>query len=223
MAVFKYRDLAIGVPQVVVVEDPDTGEFADGRLEVRQGPWVAGDEFVRWHVVTTLGDAHRHALLRDLRTGNANEAQDYRVSPSRRVFQERQLVAHRIGKDGLKHETLPLIHQCASQGSGHPRGDVNSYSNKSYLIHGWHHMTAVRLDEALQIFIDGELAGQSHSNQPLDDQNYDLLLGRMHPLEHDHDARQWSGALDEIAIYDRALSAGEVMRHYRAAERIQLK
>jgi hypothetical protein len=102
-------------------------------------------------------------------------------------------------------------------------GGGNSYSNKSHLIHGWHHMTAVRSDGVLQIFVDGELAGQSHSNQPLDDQNYDLLLGRMHPLEDDFDARQWSGALDEIAIYDRALSADEVMRHYRAAEQIQLK
>jgi len=102
-------------------------------------------------------------------------------------------------------------------------GGVNSYSNISHLIHRWHHMTVVRLDGVLQIFVDGELAGQSNSNQPLDDQNYDLLLGRMHPLEHDFDARQWSGALDEIAIYDRALSADEVMRHYRAAEGIQLK
>jgi hypothetical protein len=44
-ALFKHRDLAIRCPQIVVVEDPDMRQFADGALQIRKGARVAGDEF----------------------------------------------------------------------------------------------------------------------------------------------------------------------------------
>jgi hypothetical protein len=41
---FKHRDLAIRCPQIIVVEDPDIGQFAEGGLEIGEGPWVTGDQ-----------------------------------------------------------------------------------------------------------------------------------------------------------------------------------
>ena len=123
-ALFINRHLAEGFTQIIIVENPDIGQFAHGGLEIGKGARVTGDEFVRWHVVTTLGDAHRHALLRHFRAGNPDEAQDHRVSACRGVFQESELVACRIGKDRFEDKAFSLLHQRITQCFGHSCGGV---------------------------------------------------------------------------------------------------
>jgi len=95
-------------------------------------------------------------------------------------------------------------------------GGVNCYSSNSYLIHKWHHVVTVKKSGLLQVFIDGELASESGSFTSPDEKNYFLIVGRMHDLNSDLDARQWSGAIDEVSIYDRAMTAEEVKRHFQA-------
>ncbi len=52
-----------------------------------------------------------------------------------------------------------------------------------------------------------------------DTEGYKLLLGRLHTLANGTDARPWSGAIDEVSLYDHALGSEEIKRHYQAAKR----
>lgn len=97
-------------------------------------------------------------------------------------------------------------------------GGVNVYSDRSHLVHRWYHLVAVRGSESLRIFIDGELTAETLFDGLYDQKTYRFLIGRMHALRNP-DTRQWSGAVDEAALYDRALNAGEIREHYQAVER----
>ena len=110
--------------QVVVVEDERIREFAESGLEIGQGAGETGDEFHGRHVVATLGNAHGDALFGYGRPGNPDEAEHHGVAGFRRLLQESQFVAHRIGEDGFEHEAFALLHQLTSEGVGHLRGGV---------------------------------------------------------------------------------------------------
>ena len=99
------------------------------------------------------------------------------------------------------------------------RGGVNTYSSTSHLIHGWHHIIVVNSQGSFRIYVDGEISGESQAPEIFDAERYHLLLGRLYILDDEIDARPWSGAIDEVALYDHALSAEEIREHHRAASR----
>ena len=97
------RDLPKRRAQIVVVENPDVRHDTDRRAQVGERARVAGDELIRRHVVTALGDAHGDAFLGNLRAGNSDETEHHVVAVAGRFLQERKFVAHRIGEHGFKH------------------------------------------------------------------------------------------------------------------------
>jgi hypothetical protein len=99
-------------------------------------------------------------------------------------------------------------------------GGVNAYSASAYLIHRWHHIVVAKGDERLRIYLDGELSGESEVAESVDGQSYKLLIGRLHLRPDDGDARPWSGAIDEVALYDRVLQIDEIRRHFQASGRV---
>lgn len=99
------------------------------------------------------------------------------------------------------------------------QGGVNAYSEAAYLIHRWHHIVVVKASERFQIYVDGELSGESQPADIFDEERYSLLLGRLHPLANSVDSRPLSGAIDELALYRHALEQEEIRRHYQASQR----
>lgn len=95
-------------------------------------------------------------------------------------------------------------------------GGTNSYSRESHLLNRWVHIAAVRTEQHLRLFVDGQISDEIEINLPFDDSSYNLLLARLHSL-NEIDQRQWVGGIDEVAVYQRALSASEIERHYQAA------
>ena len=83
-------------------------------------------ELVVGDIMTALRDAHRHALRRLIGAGEADVTQHDDVAASSGFFQERDLVAHRIGEDRLEDETLPTPDQRPSQGIRQTRRLVRS-------------------------------------------------------------------------------------------------
>ena len=63
-------------------------------------------------------------MLGDFRSGNSNETQDDGIAGIDRCFQKSKFVPHRIRKDDLENETLPLFHQLLPQTVGHARARV---------------------------------------------------------------------------------------------------
>ncbi len=66
--------------------------------------------------MTALRNAHRHTLCGLIGAGEADVTHHDDVAAPSGFCQKRDLVAHRIGENGLKDETLPTPDQCLLQG-----------------------------------------------------------------------------------------------------------
>jgi sialidase-1 len=69
----------------------------------------------------------------------------------------------------------------------------------------WHHIAVRRSGTLFEIFIDGLLAGSETSSISIPDVAHPLRLGESEGFELD-------GFLDEVAIYNRALTDGEIQQ-----------
>lgn len=77
----------------------------------------------------------------------------------------------------------------------------------------WYHVVGVRGSNSAQLYINGTLAQQASINFASDYGNYPLYLGTSgHPA---YDGRL-KGQLDEVTLYQRALSASEITALYAA-------
>lgn len=72
----------------------------------------------------------------------------------------------------------------------------------------WHHVVLTYDGERARLFVDGERVGQ------VDGVFSPRTDGPVNVGMHVDDERHLIGAIDEVAIYDRALSASEIRRHH---------
>jgi hypothetical protein len=108
------------------------------------------------------------------------------------------------------HGSLRLL-QRVPAGFG---GGINAFSDLSYTPGHWHHIVAQNTGKNLQLWIDGKLAGVA-AMPPMQPANpCEILLGRLSRSEKLSDARPFRGRIDEVALYERALSPGEIARHH---------
>ena len=106
---------------------------------------------------------------------------------------------------------------------GHEYGKGNNlraYSQAVIHPHKWYHIAAVRDAKAMTIryYINGMPSGDpiSYRDKHENAQGGDVggvTIGRLGQF----DSRYFQGLLDEIAVYDHALSGDRIMAHYRAA------
>ncbi|HTL54262.1 MAG TPA: LamG-like jellyroll fold domain-containing protein [Candidatus Limnocylindrales bacterium] len=77
----------------------------------------------------------------------------------------------------------------------------------------WYHVAAVRGSDFIQLFVNGRLVGQTGVSFPQDYGSFPLFFGSSGQSYWD---RKFAGLLDEISLYDRALSASEISAIYAA-------
>lgn len=102
-----------------------------------------------------------------------------------------------------------------------PSLGVNLSSSRIYVPCRWTHLVAQRDGDRLQLFVDGELASETYLDPSQSIGPSHVLMGRL--VTPDFMApgkmlRLFRGGLDEVALYDRALTAEEI-RNHRAAVR----
>lgn len=73
----------------------------------------------------------------------------------------------------------------------------------------WHYLTGIVNVDIKQLYVDGELVMEEAYTGPMASDSSETDIG------HASDGG-FVGTIDEVAIYDRALSAGEVMQNYEA-------
>jgi len=78
----------------------------------------------------------------------------------------------------------------------------------------WYHIAGVRGPNFLQLYVNGQLAAQTNVSFPQDYGTAPMLFGSSGESFYD---RKLAGSLDEAALYNRALSAGEISAEYAAA------
>lgn len=81
----------------------------------------------------------------------------------------------------------------------------------------WHHIVTTSTESKLSLFINGTLVREieNRQEQPRKDEPLRCLIGQ---LTLDQIWRQFSGRMDEVAIYRHALSADEILEHYSAVD-----
>jgi len=73
----------------------------------------------------------------------------------------------------------------------------------------WHHAAMVYASGTLTLYMDGNLVG-SHSNGTATNAFTNLLFGRERNSPDPSGDRDWDGMIDELAIWNRALTASEI-------------
>lgn len=93
-------------------------------------------------------------------------------------------------------------------------GYVNGTTAASVTANGvatgtWHHATMVYSSGSLTLYIDGSLVG-SHTSGSATNAFNNLLFGRERNNPDPSGDRDWDGMIDELAIWDRVLTADEI-------------
>ncbi len=99
---------------------------------------------------------------------------------------------------------------------GPARGEAGSVLTGSHALgfRAWHHIVFVRSGSRITVYLDGRAEPEIQGDlaEPLRSGPTTLWLGGGAGREF-----AWEGRLDEVAVYGRALTADEVVAHFRAS------
>ena len=108
-----------------------------------------------------------------------------------------------------------------SLGSSRTRSDTTTHSDTLYTDNAWHHLVGVLLANGSHyLYIDGAKQTASYSGTSWRPavQNIPLVIGTAygdHPTHTVYNER-FKGAIDNVAIYNEALSSAQIQQHYAA-------
>lgn len=88
---------------------------------------------------------------------------------------------------------------------------TSCYSTDAYTLRKWQHVVAVKNDGRMQLYFNGAQAGEGSDPTDLPP-GMRLLVGRLYPSRQ---VRPFIGQLDELAIYNRALTPAEIKKHFQ--------
>jgi hypothetical protein len=91
------------------------------------------------------------------------------------------------------------------------KSGTSCYSTSPYTLRKWQHVVATKDGAKMRLYVNGALVagGDDASELP---PGLRLLIGRLYPSQG---VRPFIGQLDELALYNRALTSEEIANHYR--------
>ncbi len=89
-------------------------------------------------------------------------------------------------------------------------GDVNARNNGKFDDGAWYHVAIVKSADTATLYVNGEQAGSAASTTPFDQALTQTALGMLKYPISASDTRYFPGQIDEVYLYGRALSQGEV-------------
>ena len=92
-------------------------------------------------------------------------------------------------------------------------GPCNVNGSTDYSLAAWHHVVATVSGSDGKVYLDGNLDG-SGSVGTIPDNPLDVYIGRAHPSGGAGHAEWFNGVIDDVRIYNRALSPEEVKELY---------
>jgi Concanavalin A-like lectin/glucanases superfamily len=94
------------------------------------------------------------------------------------------------------------------------------YSSSPYRVRTWQHIAAVREHSLMRLYADGKVVATAEDPAPLGS-GLRVLMGQLFPrnpyMKDEVSARLFVGELDEVALYNRALSDEEIQKHVQLA------
>ena len=102
---------------------------------------------------------------------------------------------------------IRFLHRWPAGGSG----GTDIYSTNLYTTDEWHYLVAVKDGADMKLYLDGVLDPTTATDASTINGALDLALGR---IGKSISGRYFNGMLDDIALYDRALTYEEIYYHY---------
>jgi prepilin-type N-terminal cleavage/methylation domain-containing protein len=97
-------------------------------------------------------------------------------------------------------------------GGGDGAGRWDLASTTSYVVDTWYYVSAVRISGLKKLYINGVLENSTSETRELSDTSHSLYMGQA-----DVDSAKWfNGTIDEVRIYNRALTIDEIKLLYAA-------
>lgn len=93
--------------------------------------------------------------------------------------------------------------------------EATLFSNQEITANQWYHFVVAWDGDTVKMYINGVLDNQLASAADIDDNNVPILLGKV-----EDETRKLNGRLDDVMIYERALSAAEILQLYQADETV---
>jgi hypothetical protein len=97
--------------------------------------------------------------------------------------------------------------------------DVECYSAAPYHVRKWQHVVALKDQATMRLYVNGELADSKAASAAFS-KELRVLMGQLLPVSpkvnDEVTSRLYGGELDEVALYDRALSQQEIEAHFGA-------
>ncbi len=120
--------------------------------------------------------------------------------------------------NGLSHHLLhnPCLVRFLDRWPPGQAGGVNVFSQRMYVPYRWHHLVAQKIQDRLELYLDGEFQDAARADPDEATTACRLLVGRLKTdLQFNiSQIRPFIGRLDELAVYDRPLSPEAIRRHY---------
>lgn len=91
------------------------------------------------------------------------------------------------------------------------KAGINIFSSGICTPLQWQHVVVVKDSESLQMYYNGELARRVAATDTNGPGAFMILVGQLKPTSTE---RQFSGAIDELAIYRSRLNAAEIKNHF---------
>ena len=138
---------------------------------------------------------------------NAPSYADYGMMVSK-IYSEQWAVMWHGGSGRIRCDIMPWFSYSGSHGE--------FYSNTELSLNQWHHVACTFDGTNARIYIDGVLDKTSAAvSGSISTSTHPLLIGTFWPEVYPG-VYSFRGELDEVEIYDRALTADEIKAHYKA-------
>lgn len=109
---------------------------------------------------------------------------------------------------------IRFIQQCNT------KFDVECFSTAPYLVRKWQHIAAVKDPSAMRLYVNGERVDSKEAQGTLES-GLRILMGQLFPnspkVDDEVTSRLYGGELDEVALYDRPLTAEELRQRVKSA------
>jgi hypothetical protein len=119
---------------------------------------------------------------------------------------------------GMSHHLVhePCRVRCLDRWPAGGSGGVNVFTRGMYIPYRWHHLVARRVQDRLELYMNGDLVGTAPAEPDEPTTPCRLLVGRLKwgPQSRLDQIRPFVGRLDELAVYDHPLAPEEIRRHY---------
>lgn len=84
-------------------------------------------------------------------------------------------------------------------------------ADSPYHLRSWQHICARKTSGELNLFVNGKVVASQKDSSPLP-AGMKVLVGQLYP---DLRSRPFVGQIDELAIYEKALTVKDILQHYR--------